>query len=131
MLFPREVTGFSSDSIPADRIPNDPDDPVVAREIEELRREIAELEARARRHRTHPDSGAPLLHFRREDDDDEPDNAPDPSTSENPQFQQHSSGEPPVANRGREARPSAETELSADDEKSGKRTSLVDETSSG
>ncbi len=38
MLFLRKVPGFSSTSAPADRVPNDPDDPVVAREIEDLRR---------------------------------------------------------------------------------------------
>jgi hypothetical protein len=94
ILFPREVTGFLRDFAPADTIPLDPDDPIVAREIEELRREIAELEARARRHRTHPDSGVPFLHFRRGDDDDEPDNAPGPSISANPL--PRASGESPI-----------------------------------
>ncbi len=41
--------------------------------LEDLRREIAELEARARRCRGSDDSGRFLLPFHRDEDDDEPD----------------------------------------------------------
>jgi hypothetical protein len=53
--------------------PDEEPDPVVALEIDDLRREIAELEARARLRRGPDDSGRPLLPFRLEEDDDEPD----------------------------------------------------------
>ena len=64
------------------------------------------MEARAQRHRTLPDSGAPPLHFRREDDDDEHDDAPDPSTSGNPQVQPRFSGGPPTS-RSTDATPTS------------------------
>jgi hypothetical protein len=85
MLFPREVTGFSSDVESVDRVPNDPDDPIVAREIETLRREIAELEARARRRTVYPDTGPPSVPSWREDEDDES----DPSTCATQQLPIH------------------------------------------
>jgi hypothetical protein len=85
MLFAREVTGFSGELEQVDRVPHDPDDPVVAREIAALRLEIAELEARSRRRSIHPATALPPLPFRREDDDDEP----DPSTCATPQSSNH------------------------------------------
>jgi hypothetical protein len=54
-------------------VPNDESDPAVTLVIEDLRREIAELEARARRRRRPGDSVRPLLPYRTDEDDDEPD----------------------------------------------------------
>jgi hypothetical protein len=55
------------------RVPNDELDPTVTLEIADLRREIAELEARARRRRGPNDSGRPHLSFHTDEDDDDPD----------------------------------------------------------
>jgi hypothetical protein len=65
-------------------VPDDEPDPVATRGIADLRREIADLEARARRRRSLDGSGRPLLPYQREDDDDDPDSS-DPRGILNPE----------------------------------------------
>jgi hypothetical protein len=54
-------------------VPDDEPDPAITLEIEDLRREIAVLEARTRRRRAPDDSEQPLLPPYHDEDDDEPD----------------------------------------------------------
>jgi hypothetical protein len=55
------------------QVPDEEPDPAATLVIEDLRREIAELEARARQRRGSDDPGRSLLPFHRDEDDDEPD----------------------------------------------------------